>query len=44
MNAYVLDTSVAVGWYLDEAFSPSGGMADVYRSLREGWEATGRLK
>jgi predicted nucleic acid-binding protein len=23
MNTYVLDTSVAVGWYLDEAFSPS---------------------
>jgi predicted nucleic acid-binding protein len=23
MNTYVLDTSIAVGWYLDEAFSPS---------------------
>jgi len=23
MNIYVLDTSVAVGWYLEEAFSPS---------------------
>lgn len=23
MNTYVLDTSVAVGWYLDEAFSDS---------------------
>ena len=23
MNTYVLDTSVAVGWYLNEAFSPS---------------------
>ena len=23
MNTYVLDTSGAVGWYLDEAFSPS---------------------
>jgi hypothetical protein len=23
MKAYVLDTSVAVAWYLDEAFSPA---------------------
>jgi predicted nucleic acid-binding protein len=23
MNTYVLDTSVALGWYLNEAFSPS---------------------
>ncbi len=25
MNAYVLDTSVAIAWYLDEVFSPAAG-------------------